>query len=112
MVALGSPGAAADALAECAGVSVYCPAGSEDSWNPGLPAAGNHVMPYAASLSAEPLAIAAGESADLLGGGELLAPEPVETSYSYPAKPLSVDPDGTATGKSEGSADVAVAPSA
>lgn len=109
VVALGSPGAAADALAECAGVSVYCPAGSEDSWNPGLPAAGNHVMPYAASLSAEPLAIAAGESADLLGGGELLAPEPVETSYSYPAKPLSVDLDGTATGKSEGSADVAVA---
>ena len=108
VVALGAPDAALDALAECSGVSVYCPAGSEESWNPGLPAAGNHVLPYAASLSAEPLSLAAGEAADLLEGGEVLAPEPVEASYSYPAKPLSVDADGSVAGKSEGAADVAV----
>ena len=109
VVALGAPEAAPDALAECSGVSVYCPAGSEDAWSPGLPAAGNHVLPYAASLSAEPLSLAAGETADLLEGGEVLAPEPVEASYSYPAKPLSVDADGSVAGKSEGAADVAVA---
>ena len=109
IVALGAPDAAPDALAECSVVSVYCPAGSEDAWSPGLPAAGNHVLPYAASLSAEPLSLAAGETADLLEGGEVLAPEPVEASYSYPAKPLSVDADGSVAGKSEGAADVAVA---
>ncbi|WP_146001824.1 leucine-rich repeat protein [Eggerthella timonensis] len=108
VVALGTPDVAADALAECSGVSVYCPSGSEGAWNPGLPAAGNRVLPYAATLSAEPLALAAGETADLLEGGGLLAPEPVEASYSYPAKPLSVDADGSVAGKSEGAADVAV----
>lgn len=109
VVALGSPDAALDALAECSGVSVYCPSGSEGAWNPGLPAAGNHVLPYAATLSAEPLSLAAGETADLLEGGEVLAPEPVEASYSYPAKPLSIGADGSVAGKSEGAADVAVA---
>ena len=109
VVALGSPDVAADALAECSGVSVYCPSGSEDSWNPGLPAAGNHVLPYAASLSAEPLALSAGETAQLLEGGGLLVPEPIVASYSYPAKPLSVGADGSVSGKSEGAADVAVA---
>ena len=108
VVALGSPWVADSALAECAGVSVYAPSDSDNPWNVGLPAAGNHLMPYGASLPEEPLALEVGQSASLLEGGQLDAPDPVEASYSYAAKPLSVDPDGTATGKAEGSSEVAV----
>ncbi|WP_180953030.1 leucine-rich repeat protein [Eggerthella timonensis] len=108
VVSLGTPWVADSALAECSGVSVYAPSGSADSWNVGLPAAGNHLMPYGASLAEESLALEVGQSASLLEGGQLDAPDPVEASYSYAAKPLSVDPDGTATGKAEGSSEVAV----
>ena len=108
VVSLGSPWVADSALAECSGVSVYAPSGSADSWNVGLPAAGNHLMPYGVSLAEEPLALEVGQSASILGDGQLDASEPIETSYAYAAKPLSVDPDGTATGKAEGSSEVAV----
>ena len=109
VVALGSPWVADSALAECAGVSVYAPSDSDSPWNVGLPAAGNHLMPYGVALPEEPLALEVGQSASILEGGQLEAPDPVETSYSYAAKPLSVDPDGTATGKAEGSSEVTVA---
>ncbi|WP_180953032.1 leucine-rich repeat protein [Eggerthella timonensis] len=109
VVALGSPWVADSALAECSGVSVYAPSGSGNPWNVGLPAAGNHLLPYGVDLPEEPLQLEVGQSADLLENGQIDAPDPVETSYSYAAKPLSVDPDGTATGKAEGSSEVTVA---
>ncbi len=108
VVALGTPWVADSALAECSGVSVYAPSGSDNLWNVGLPAAGNHLLPYGVDLPEEPLQLEVGQSADLIGGGRLDAPDPVEVSYAYAAKPLSVDPDGTATGKAEGSSEVAV----
>ena len=108
IVSLGSPWVADSALAECSGVSVYAPSDSDNPWNVGLPAAGNHLMPYGVKLPEEPLALKVGQSASILENGQLDAPEPVEVSYAYAAKPLSVDPDGTATGKAEGSSEVAV----
>ncbi|WP_101722021.1 leucine-rich repeat protein [Eggerthella timonensis] len=109
VVALGSPWVADSALAECSGVSVYAPSDSDNLWNVGLPAAGNHLMPYGVALSEEPLQLEVGQSAGLLEGGQLSAPDPIEASYSYAAKPLSVDADGTASGKAEGSSEVTVA---
>ena len=108
VVALGTPWVADSALAECSGVSVYAPSDSDNPWNVGLPAAGNHLMPYGVALPEEPLALEVGQSSSIIEGGQLDAPDPVEASYSYAAKPLSVDPDGTATGKAEGSSEVAV----
>ena len=108
IVSLGSPWVADSALAECSGVSVYAPSDSDNPWNVGLPAAGNHLMPYGVELPEEPLALEVGQSASVLENGQLDAPEPVEVSYAYAAKPLSVDQNGTATGKAEGSSEVAV----
>ena len=108
IVSLGSPWVADSALAECSGVSVYAPSESANPWNVGLPAAANHLLPYGVDLPEEPLQLEVGQSADLLEGAFLEAPEPIEVSYAYAAKPLSVDPDGTATGKAEGSSEVAV----
>ena len=105
VVALGTPEVATDALAGCTNVSLYIPSGSEDSWNPGLPSDNNHLMPYGITLSEEPLAIEAGQEADLLEGGNLQAPDPVEASYSYAAAPLSVD-SGTVSAKKAGTSDV------
>ena len=109
IVALGATEVAPDALAECSGASVYVPSGTEAAWNVGLPAAGNHLLPYAADLPEQPLELEVGQSASIVEGGLLEAPESVEVAYSYAAKPLSVDPDGTVTGKAEGSSEVAVA---
>ena len=109
VVALGSPEVAPDALAGCSGVAVYCPAGSEDVWNVGIPAAGNRLAPFGAELPEEPLQLEVGQSAGLFDGGGLQAPEPIEASYSYAAKPLSVDAVGTATGKAPGASEVSVA---
>ena len=108
IVVLGSPWVADSAIAECSGVSVYAPSESPNPWNVGLPAAGNHLMPYGVSLAEEPLQLEVGQSASILEDGKLEAPDPIEVSYSYAAKPLSVDPDGTATGKAEGSSEVTV----
>ena len=107
VIALGATDAAPDALAEDAGVSVYCPSGSEDSWNMGLPAAGNHLMPYGVSLSNEPLIIEVGESADLFDGGVCEIPHGCEMSYSYPAKPISVE-SNLVTGKMIGISEISV----
>ncbi len=106
VVALGTPEAASDALAGCTNTSIYIPSGSQDSWSPGLPSEGNHLLPYGVSLSQEPLAIEAGQEANLLEGGNLQAPDPVETSYSYAATPLSVDA-GQVSAKKAGTSDVA-----
>ena len=105
VVALGTPEVATDALAGCTGISIYIRSGAEDTWNPGLPADGNHLMPYGVSLSEEPLALEAGQEANLLEGGNLQAPDPIEASYSYAAAPLSVDA-GTVSAKKEGTSDV------
>ncbi|WP_290994537.1 leucine-rich repeat protein [Gordonibacter sp.] len=105
VVALGTPEVASDAIAGCINVSIYVPSGSENSWNPGLPSDNNHLMPYGITLSEEPLSIEAGQEADLLKDGNLQAPDPVETSYSYAASPLSVDA-GTVSAKKEGTSDV------
>ena len=105
MVALGTPEVASDVLAGCTNVSIYIPSGSEDSWNPGLPADGNHLMPYGITLSEEPLAIEAGQEANLLEGGSLEVPDPIEASYSYAAAPLSVDA-GTVSAKKAGTSDI------
>ncbi|MFW4356052.1 leucine-rich repeat protein [Gordonibacter sp.] len=105
VVALGTSEVASDAIAGCSNVSIYVPSGSEDSWNPGLPSDNNHLMPYGITLSEEPLAIEAGQEANLLEGGNLQAPDPVEASYSYAAAPLSVDA-GTVSAKKAGTSDV------
>ena len=105
VVALGSPEVASDALAGCTNVSIYVPSGSEDTWNPGLPSDNNHLMPYGVTLSEEPLALEAGQEADLLEGGNLEIPDPVEASYSYAAAPLSVDA-GRVSAKKAGATDV------
>ena len=99
---------APDALAGCAGAAVYCPAGTEDAWNVGIPAAGNRLAPYGAELPDDPLRLEVGQTAGLFDGGGLQAPDPVEASYSYAAKPLSVGADGTATGKAPGASEVSV----
>ena len=105
IVALGTPEVASEALAGCTNTSIYIPSGSEDSWNPGLPSDNNHLMPYGVSLSEEPLTIEAGQEANLLEGGNLQAPDPVETSYSYAATPVSVDA-GTVSAKKAGTTDI------
>ncbi len=105
VVALGTPEVATDALAGCTNVSIYFPSGSENSWNPGLPSDNNHLMPYGVSLAEEPLTIEAGQEANLLEGGNLQVPEPVEASYSYAAAPLSVDA-GQVSAKKAGTSDV------
>ena len=105
VIALGTSEVASDALAGCTNVSIYVPSGSEDTWNPGLPSDNNHLMPYGVSLSEEPLTIEVGQEANLLEGGNLQAPDPIEASYSYAAAPLSVDA-GTVSAKKEGTSDV------
>ena len=109
VVALGSSEVAPDALAECSGTTVYCPAASDGSWNVGLPAAGNHLAPYGVSLPETPLSLEVGQSASLFEGGSLESPEGVPVSYAYSAKPVSVDQDGLVSATAEGVSDVAVA---
>ena len=109
VVALGSPEVAPDALAGCSGVAVYCPAGYEGAWNVGIPAAGNRLAPYGAEFPEEPLRLEVGQTASVFDGGVLQAPEPIEASYSYAAKPLSVDAQSNATGKAPGASEVSVA---
>ena len=105
VVALGAPEVATDAIASCTNVSIYVPSGSEDTWNPGLPSDNNHLMPYGVTLSEEPLTIEAGQEANLLEGGNLQAPDPVEASYSYAAAPLLVDA-GLVSAKKAGTSEV------
>ncbi len=105
IVALGAPEIANDTISRCANVSVYIPSGSENFWNLGLPSDNNHLMPYGVTLSEEPLTIEAGQEANLLEGGNLQAPDPVEASYSYAAAPLSVDA-GQVNAKKAGTSDV------
>lgn len=101
---------ASDALSGCSGVAVYCPVESEGAypWNPGLPVAGNHILPYGVSFASEPLVLAVGETADVFEGGVREVPEGCELSYSYAATPLSVE-NGQATGKKPGTSEVSAA---
>lgn len=110
VVALGRPEVASDVLASCANVSLYCPHEDDAAypWNVGLPASGNHLMPYGAVLSPEALELEVGEDADLFAEGSLEAPSEVEASFSYAAKSLSVSQDGLVSGKAPGSSDVTV----
>ncbi|MDJ1651235.1 MULTISPECIES: leucine-rich repeat protein [Gordonibacter] len=124
IVALGTPQVADDALAGCANLSVYCPSLSSRpseasgeipsgdsqlafySWNLGLLANNNHLLPYGLTLPEEPLSLEVGQQANLFEGGTCEAPSPVELSFSYAAKPLSVDEQGTTTAKAEGTSEV------
>ncbi|MDJ1651540.1 leucine-rich repeat protein [Gordonibacter faecis] len=108
IVALGTPQVADDALVSCANLSIYSPYNPEGTypWNLGLIANNNHLMPYGLTLSEEPLHLETGQSANLFEGTFNEAPEPCEVSYSYAAKPISVDPDGTVTGKAPGTSEV------
>ncbi|WP_139651343.1 leucine-rich repeat protein [Raoultibacter phocaeensis] len=110
IVALSEVDAAPSAVEGCSGVSLYCPATEAEgyAWNPGVVASGNHVLPYGVALPAEPLTVEVGETADLFDGGTLEAPEGVEASFAYAAKPLSVDADGTVEGRKAGATEVAV----
>ena len=110
IVALGTPEVADDALAGCANLSIYSPYNEAGSypWNLGLLANNNHVLPYGLALLEEPLQLEVGQQANLFDNGLNEAPEPSEVSYSYAAKPLSVDPDGAVTGKSKGTSEVTV----
>ena len=99
---------AGDALAGCSGVSVYLPYREDGaySWSVGVPAEGNHLMPYGLVLSADPLSLETGQTADLFEGGVCEVPEGCELSYAYAATPLSVE-GGTVTGKKAGTSEVA-----
>ena len=112
IVALGDiPEVAPDALAGCAGATVYAPyrEGGAYPWNPGLPAAGNHLAPYGLAFAPEPLRLETGGSADLFEGGLREVPGGCRLEFSYAAKPLSVDAQGTAAAKSPGTSEVSAA---
>ena len=108
IVALGTPQVADDVLAGCANLSLYCPYDEANTypWNLGLLANNNHLLPYGLNVSEEPLHLEVGQSANLFDNGLAEAPEPLEVSYSYAAKPISVAPDGTVTAKAPGTSEV------
>ncbi|HIW76975.1 MAG TPA: leucine-rich repeat protein [Candidatus Gordonibacter avicola] len=108
IVAFNTPEVAEDALATCTNVSIYCPYNEAGSypWNLGLLANNNHLMPYGLTLPEEPLTLEVGQQANLFEDGLCEAPSPVELSFSYAAKPLSVDEQGTTTAKAEGTSEV------
>lgn len=83
----------ATALADCTGIEIYAPYREDGAyaWAPGVPATGNHLMPYGIELASEPLVLGQDQGADLLEGGRLEAPGGVEVLYSYNAAPISVD---------------------
>lgn len=99
---------ASDALSGCAGVSLAVPHQGDGAyaWNVGIPAAGNHLDPWALELSEEPLGLEVGQSAGLFDGGRVEAPAGAALSFSYPAACVSVDSDGTVSAKAPGTASV------
>lgn len=105
-----APSVAADAIAGCTGVAIYAPynEAGEYSWNPGLVASGNHILPYGISLASDPLTLGVDETADLFEGGVCEVPEGCELTYSYAATPISVEA-GQVTGKKLGTSEVTVA---
>lgn len=105
-----APSVAADAIAGCTGVAIYAPynEAGEYSWNPGLVASGNHILPYGISLASDPLTLEVDETADLFEGGVREVPEGCELTYSYAATPISVEA-GQVTGKKLGTSEVTVA---
>lgn len=105
-----APSVAADAIAGCTGVAIYAPynEAGEYSWNPGLVASGNHILPYGISLASDPLTLEVDETADLFEGGVCEVPEGCELTYSYAATPISVEA-GQVTGKKLGTSEVTVA---
>lgn len=104
-----APSVAADAIAGCTGVAIYAPynEAGEYSWNPGLVASGNHILPYGISLASDPLTLEVDETADLFEGGVCEVPEGCELTYSYAATPISVEA-GQVTGKKLGTSEVTV----
>lgn len=105
-----APSVAADAIAGCTGVAIYAPynEAGEYSWNPGLVASGNHILPHGISLASDPLTLEVDETADLFEGGVCEVPEGCELTYSYAATPISVEA-GQVTGKKLGTSEVTVA---
>lgn len=105
-----APSVAADAIAGCTSVAIYAPynEAGEYSWNPGLVASGNHILPYGISLASDPLTLGVDETADLFEGGVCEVPEECELTYSYAATPISVEA-GQVTGKKFGTSEVTVA---
>ena len=101
---------AGDAMSGCAGVSVYAPYNEtgEYPWYVGIVASGNSIQPYGVSFSSDPLVIEVDETADLFEGGVRDVPDGCELTYSYAAKPLSVDQAGIVTGKMAGASEVTV----
>lgn len=108
LVALSEPWVADSALAGCTNTTLFCPNTASIPWNVGLPASGNHLAPYGIELAEEPLSLKEGSTANLFDNGTLNAPEPVELSFSYAAKPLSVDQAGIVSAKAQGTSEVAV----
>ena len=102
---------ASDALSGCAGVSLAVPHQGDGAyaWNIGIPAAGNHLDPWALELSEEPLGLEVGQSAGLFDGGRVEAPAGAVLSFSYPAACVSVDSNGTVFAKASGTASVSAA---
>ncbi len=83
------------ALMGSAGVSVYVPYREDGAcaWDAGLPAQGNHVLPYGVRLGSDAYDVEVGQVVDLFDGGYLLAPGDVRPVYSYKGKYLRVDAD-------------------
>ncbi len=111
LVALGSvEEAGPNAFAGTAGLNLYVPYREDEAyaWSAGLPASGNHLMPYGVKAAADTINVNVGEQADLFEGGYLKAPEGFEVSYAYKAKPISIADNGTIEGKEDGSSNVEV----
>ncbi|WP_165062487.1 leucine-rich repeat domain-containing protein, partial [Adlercreutzia sp. ZJ154] len=98
------------ALVGVNGANIYVPynESGEYAWSLGAPVANNHFMPYGVKIADEPFELAEGETANLFDGGYLEAPGDIEVSYSYKARPVSIDENGAVTAKVEGASTVEV----
>ncbi|WP_251213425.1 hypothetical protein, partial [Adlercreutzia murintestinalis] len=96
----------ATTLADCTGVEIYVPYNADETyaWRAGVPATGNHLIPYGVSMPDAPLVLNQDETAELLGDtGYLKSEGRIDVRYAYDAAPISVDPStGTVTAKQTG----------
>ena len=96
----------ATVLADCTGVEIYVPYNADETyaWRAGVPATGNHLIPYGVSMPDAPLVLNQDETAELLGDtGYLKSEGRIDVRYAYDAAPISVDPStGTVTAKQTG----------
>ena len=96
IIALGMPSDVdAAALQGATNVNIYVPSADVAAFNPGAPAAGNHLLPYGVTTGAEVYTMLPGDTANAFtDGGSLQAPEGVEVALAYKASTISAEKDG------------------